>query len=242
MPKVLQYFCTLCLGLCLATQAQPSLAQNLQPEAPHQIEPVRYSGFLNGIYERLQDDKSPSGVMVKHWISPALKLAAKQKSYRAVLIDRVVLYPEPKPNVEVSRDTLKKSTDYLTKQLKKEISLALPLAKKPGHGVLRLSVAITAIKSKTKGLKPYELLPIALAAAAVKTAVGKRQKEASVALEWKLVDTGSRQTVAAGMRHGLGAELKADEGIITFEALKPALDSWASDAGYSFTEIKQAGK
>lgn len=242
MPEFLRHFRFLCLGLSLAALAQPTLAQNLQPEESPKAELIRYSGFLNGIYEQLQDDKSPSGVKVKRWVSPALRDAAKHKNYRAVLVDRVVLYPEPKPSPEVSHSTLKQSTEYLTEQLKKAVSQALPLAEKPGQGVLRLSVAITAIESITKGLKPYELLPIALAAAAVKTAIGSRRKEANVALEWKLVDTGTRQTIAAGMRQGIGAELKADEGKITFEALKPALDSWVGDAGYGFTEIKHASK
>ena len=68
-------------------------------------------------------------------------------------------------------------THYYDQALKRELSKSLPLANGPGPGVVVVRAAITAVSSKTESLKPYELIPVALVAAAVSTASGIRDQE-----------------------------------------------------------------
>lgn len=48
--------------------------------------------------------------------------------------------------------------------------------------------AITAVSAKTKGLRPYEVIPIALVAAGVSAATGIRDQDTSLSTEAQFLD------------------------------------------------------
>jgi hypothetical protein len=186
------------------------------------------SGFLGDAYGRLEETTSASNAQVKRWVAPALV------KYDKVLLEKTVLYPEPRSTNQVSSATLQAIKAYLDESLRREVGAVAELVDKPGPGTVRLKPAITAAAAKDQGFKPYEILPAAFVFSQIKKASGTRAKEAALAIEWEARDAQSGELVAAGMREGRGERLKAPTDSVTLDNYKPVLDIWAKDARAAF--------
>jgi hypothetical protein len=195
--------------------------------------PEDYSGFLKD-YSRLKEDKSPTGVAVMRWIDPSVKVS----KYTSVYIEPSQLYPKPQPTAQIPLRTLQGITQYYDQALKRELGKSLPIASSPGPGVLIVRPAITAVASKTEGFKPYEVVPIALVAAAVNTAAGGRDQETSIGTEVAFLDAESNQVVAQVVRKGAGENLENSQSTMAVSDAKAVLDGWASDLHQSFDKLK----
>ena len=100
--------------------------------------------------------------------------------------------------------------------------------------------AITAVSTSTEGLKPYEVIPIALVAAAVNTAAGGRDQNVEIATEAAFLDADSNRVLAQVVRKGAGKPLENDKTQLALEDVKPVLDGWATDMRMSFEKLKAA--
>lgn len=196
-------------------------------------QPDEYSGFL-GDYSRLKEEKSPSGAAVMRWVDPKIDLS----KYTSVYIEPTQLYPKPQPTEKIPAGTLSGITSYYDQALKREASKTLPLATSPGPGTLVMRAAITAVSSKTEGLKPYEVIPIALVAAAVSTASGIRDQETTLGTEAVFIDGESHAVVAQVVRKGTGKPLSNDSQVMKPDDVKGVIDGWASDLNKAFTQLK----
>ncbi|WP_434611188.1 DUF3313 domain-containing protein [Pseudomonas sp. D2-30] len=196
-------------------------------------QPDEYSGFL-GDYSRLKEEKSPSGAEVMRWVDPQIDLA----KYSSVYIEPTQLYPKPQPTVKIPAGTLAGITSYYDQALKREAGRSLPLATSPGPGVLVVRAAITAVSSKTEGLKPYEVIPIALVAAAVSTASGIRDQETTLGTEAVFLDGGNNAVVAQVVRKGTGKPLSNESQVMKPDDVKGVIDGWASDLHQSYLQLK----
>ncbi|WP_136475935.1 DUF3313 domain-containing protein [Pseudomonas sp. DG56-2] len=201
------------------------------------VDPSQYSGFLKD-YSRLQEAESLSGAPVMRWIDPNLKTA----HFSQVYIEPSQFYPKPQPTAVISTQTLQDITRYYDTALKRELGAVVPLASKAGPNVLVVRPAITAVATHTEGLKPYEVIPIALVAAAVNTAAGGRDQDVEIATEAAFLDGGSNTVVAQVVRKGAGRELENDTTKLTMEDVKPVLDSWATDMRHSFVKFKNEAR
>ncbi|WP_439878825.1 DUF3313 domain-containing protein [Pseudomonas prosekii] len=197
------------------------------------VEPDQYSGFLKD-YSQLKEAKSPSGAEVMRWIDPNLDVS----KFTSVYIEPTQLYPQPQPTVKIPQATLNGITGYYDQALKRELGKSLPLAAGPGPGVMVLRAAITAVSSKTEGLKPYEVIPIALVAAAVSTASGIRDQETTLATEAVFLDGSNNSVVAQVVRKGTGKPLNNDSQVMKADDVKSVIDGWASDLHQSYLKIK----
>lgn len=197
------------------------------------VQPDEYSGFLKD-YSHLREDKSPSGATVMRWIDPDLKI----DRYTSVYIEPSQLYPKPQPTQRIPQGTLQGITQYYDQALKRELGKSLPLATGPGPGVIVVRPAITAVSSKTEGLKAYEVIPVALVAAAVSTASGIRDQETDIATEAQFLDVGSNKVVAQVVRKGSGKPLENDTQVMKADDVKTVLDGWASDLHQSYLRLK----
>ncbi len=195
--------------------------------------PEDYSGFLKD-YSRLKEAKSPSGAPVMRWIDPQLD----SKAYTSVYIEPTQLYPKPAPTAQIPATTLKGITDYYDQALKRELGKSLPLASKPGPGVIVVRAAITAVSSDVEGLKPYEVIPIALVVAAASTAAGSRDRQAEIATEAVFLDGGNQKVVAQVVRKGTGKELENDKTVLRPDDVRPVIDGWAIDLHESWLKLK----
>ncbi|ETV20098.1 hypothetical protein Q048_05844 [Pseudomonas aeruginosa BWHPSA043] len=212
--------------LCLA-------ALTLTGCASKYVAPEQYSGFLQN-YSALKEDESPSGAAVMRWVQPNVDV----KRYTSVYIEPSQLYPKPQPTEKVPDSTLKGITQYYDQALRREFAKALPLATSPGAGTLIVRPAITAVSASTKGLRPYEVIPIALVAAGVSLATGIRDQDTSLATEAAFIDAANNQVVAEVVRKGAGADLENSSQVMTAQDVKAVLDVWASDMGKSFQRLK----
>lgn len=197
------------------------------------VQPDEYSGFLKD-YSQLRENKSPSGATVMRWIDPNLKT----DRYTSVYIEPSQLYPKPAPTARIPQSTLQGITQYYDQALKRELGKSLPLATGPGPGVIVVRPAITAVSSKTEGLKAYEVIPVALVAAAVSTASGIRDQQTDIATEAQFLDGGNNKVLAQVVRKGSGKPLENDSQVMKADDVKSVLDGWASDLHQSYLKLK----
>lgn len=197
------------------------------------VEPEQYSGFLQD-YSRLSEQQSPSGVKVARWIDPDLQIAR----YNQLFLEPSQFYPQPQPSARLSQETLQGITNYFDTALRRELSKVMPLSDSPTAGTLVLRPAITAVSASTEGLKPYEVIPIALVVAAASTAAGTRDQQVEIAAEAAVIDAQNSRVVAQVVRKGSGLDLENDEQVISLDNVKPVIDVWANDMRQSIEQLK----
>lgn len=197
------------------------------------VDPEQYSGFLKD-YSTLKEEKSPSGADVMRWIDPKVDVS----HFTSVYVEPSQLYPAPQATDKIPQSTLNGITQYYNQTLKNAFARELPLATGPGPGVLVVRPAITAVSAKTKGLRPYEVIPIALVAAGVSAATGIRDQDTSLATEAAFLDGGDNQVVAKMVRKGAGTDLENASEVVQAKDFKAVLDVWAQDIVKSYKQLK----
>lgn len=187
--------------------------------------PSQYSGFLSD-YSQLQPAQSASGAPVMRWVSPDFK----PENYRSVLVERPLFYPAPTPDAQVSQQTLDEIALYLQQAMRLELAGRLRIVEYPDTDTLVLRSAITAVNLSPEGLKVYEVVPVALLAAAASTAAGTRDLNTEVYVELEVIEARNSQPMARVVRKGHGLQLENDSTQLRLKDIKPALDVWAKDA------------
>ncbi|MBM7061985.1 DUF3313 domain-containing protein [Pseudomonas sp. UL073] len=217
---------SMAIALCLTSLALTGCSSKY-------IEPEEFSGFLQN-YKALQEEKSPTGAPVMRWIKPGVDVSR----FTSVYIEPSQLYPQPQATEKIPTSTLQGITTYYDQVLQTQFAKALPLATGPGQDVLVVRPAITAVSAETKGLQPYEVIPIALVAAGVSAATGIRDQDTSLATEAAFLDGGSNEVVAQVVRKGAGAELDNSSQVMKPQDARAVLDGWAQDMVTSFQALK----
>src|SRR5262245_29992497 len=180
------------------------------------VEPSKYSGFLPN-YNVLQEQESASGAKVARWIDPSLNLGR----YSSVYIEPSQFYPQPQPTQQISQAALNDITRYYDVALRRELGSVVKISNSPTADSLVLRPAITAVTTSTEGLKPYEVIPIALVVAATTTAVGTRDQEVEIATEAMFLDGGNSKLMAEVVRKGTGTSLENKKTALTVQEIKP---------------------
>jgi hypothetical protein len=213
--------------LCVASIAMAGCASKV-------TQPDEYSGFLSD-YSQLKEAKSPSGAEVMRWVDPKLDLSR----YTAVYIEPTQFYPKPQATAKIPDSTLNGINTYFNQALKRELGKSVPLDNGPGPGVIVVRAAITAVSSKTEGLKPYEFVPVALVAAAVSTGTGIRDQETTLGTEAQFLDGANGKVLAQVVRKGTGKPLANDSQVMKADDVKGVIDGWASDLHQSYVKLKK---
>lgn len=213
--------------LCIASIGMVGCASKV-------TQPDEYSGFLSD-YSRLKEAKSPSGAEVMRWVDPKLDVSR----YNAVYIEPTQFYPKPHATTKIPESTLRGINDDFNQALKRELGKSLPLAQGPGNGVLVVRAAITAVSTKTQGLKPYEYVPVALVAAAVSAGSGIRDQDTILGTEAQFLDGANGNVVAQVVRKGTGKPLENDAQAMTPNDVKGVIDGWASDLHQSSLKFRK---
>jgi hypothetical protein len=201
------------------------------------IKPEEQSGYLKD-YSDLTETKDSKGEAFYRYVSPKFT----PSNYHAVILESVEFYPKPEPTEQLSQETMNQIRDYLNQSLRQIAGDRVQLTNKPGPGVARLHVAITAVAGEKKGLKVYQFVPAAFVATMVVRGVSGTPEEARLVLEVQAVDSVSGETLLKSVRIGTGETLKKVEGqrVVTLEAVKPLIDRWAEGAGAAVTTYIQA--
>ena len=181
-----------------------------------------YRGFLGG-YDELTEQEASDGTAVMGWVSEDLK----KRGYQSVMIDPVILYPAPKPNERLSRETLTKTLESFNKKLNKEVAKVMPVTDKAGPEVMRLRFAITTISAGFRDLRWFEYTPVTLTVASTGAAAGVRDEAVEVFVEAELLDSQSSERLAAVVRRGMGKDVGGSSEPIAIENIEPVLDEWS---------------
>jgi hypothetical protein len=174
------------------------------------------SGFLPD-YTKLEKQKDAKGSELKRWQSPNLTKA----NYQKILLEPVTFFPAPKASEQISDQVLTEIQTYLDTSLR-TVGLA-----EAGPGVLRLKVAITAVDTHNVGLKPWQLIPVALIVQGAKRASGNVKQNVDLNVEALVSDSVSGEALAMSVRQGKGQEIKDEDVQVTVDDLKPRIDEWS---------------
>lgn len=189
------------------------------------VSQAQYSGFLSS-YEGLSSSKTASGTHVLRWVDPTFNVA----NYDNILYQPVRFHPAPVPNERISQQTLDELLAYtnsrlsaaLFSRLKQTNSNTMPRT-------LAFRAAITGVNTDTEGLKPYEVIPVALVLAGAMAASGQRDQNTELYLEGELIDTATGKSVMRVVRKGLGKTLSNDQQKVTADDLKSVIDNLTKD-------------
>lgn len=193
--------------------------------AKKQPDGSQYSGFLQD-YSQVRNEKDATGDKVLRFVSPKLK----SQGYNKVLIEPIQYYPEPTESEKVSAKTLAQIQTYSGEAMTREIGNITTITDKPGEGVARMRVALTAVGTSAAGLKPHQYIPVALVLTGARAAAGAHPEDATLLLEAELTDSISGERLAVAIRSGTGERLKSirqSGSVVTLESVKPLLDDWA---------------
>ena len=185
----------------------------------------QYSGFLPS-YEGLKPVETASGQKALRWVDPAFDVA----NYDKLIFQPVRFYPAPQPTDRIGQQTYDELLKYANGRLSEALSSRFQLvgfSHEPR--TLEFRGAITGVSADNKGLKPYEVIPIALVVAGAMAATGERDQDTELYLEGELIDTSTGKPVLRVVRKGFGKTLSNDRQAIGFSDLKPVIDELTAD-------------
>jgi hypothetical protein len=202
--------------------------------------PPKESGFLGNDYSKMHETQAPGGGNRLSYLNPKFTPA----NYNAILLDPVTYYPEPQPTENVSMETLNQIRGYVDTSLRQKIGQEVHLVDKPGPGVARIRVAVTAVGNKDQPLAVYQYIPIALVVTGAKAAIeGGRPQDATIAIESSVTDSVTGELLYAAVRGGTGEEIKSStqaEGGVRLDSLKKLIDTWTSGAAQEVSKYVAA--
>ncbi|MCU1752426.1 DUF3313 domain-containing protein [Pseudomonas sp. 6D_7.1_Bac1] len=192
-------------------------------------EKEQYSGFLPN-YNNLQEVTTPSGEKTMRWVSPSWN----PNAYDTVAFKHMDLYPVPKPNERVNRQTLDQLQAYVTDNAKSVLSQKYHVVPNvqsapAGSRVLVVRAAITGVTASNEGMKWYEVLPVTAAIGATQAATGHRDQDTELFIEAEMIDASNGQTVAKVVRKVMGEQVKNASQPVTANDFKAAIKKLNSD-------------
>lgn len=193
----------LALGGCAATQ---------QPRGPFSSA-VQESGFLEGLYPRMQEGEAGQALLV--YRNPRANELAPNE-YDRVLLDTVTIYFAPDSKLkDVPHDQLQHLATLFGGALADELSSDYPLVEAPGPKTLRIQAAITDAQATHAVLKALSFVPIPVGVPGVKFALLKAKELATgkpvfageVTAEVKITDARSGEVLFAAVDRRVGGRL-----------------------------------
>lgn len=183
----------------------------------------KYSGWLKD-YSGLESFQDSMGNTVQRKVNPKLM----PQNYKAVMIDKVELYPAPQPTDAVSEKTLRDVAAYADTQLREVLGAQVKLVDQPGPGVARLRVAITGASVGKADLAAYQYIPIAFLLTQASRAASGSPHQVKIFTEAEMTDSVSGERLLAAVREGKGDSYEGDK--VNVDSLKPLLGKWMAGA------------
>lgn len=153
-------------------------------------------------------------------------------------------FPTPQPSEDVTLEMLLEIRDAINSELRREIGERVRLADRPGLGVARIRIAVTAVGASTRALETYQYIPIALVMTGARAALdGGLPRDATVAIESRVTDALSDELLYASVRGGTGervANATQGQGGVRLSALQPLIDEWTSGAANEIQKYVRA--
>ncbi len=158
-------------------------------------EPGRFSGFLDGYYDKLQP--GPKDGVKQRWLKPGTDFTR----YNWIMLDSVVFFLAEDSYKGIDPQDLKELADGLNKEVVAVFPNRSKFVAQPGPGVVRLRFAITGLKQSNPGRSAIStVLPVGLAVNLVKKgAGGSWSGSGATSMEVMAIDTMTNEVIAVGM-------------------------------------------
>jgi hypothetical protein len=201
-----------------------ALAGILAACATHQARDVTPTTFL-GDYSMLKEGGEGRAQLL--YIDPQVDF----KSYTAIMIDPVRLYASGKHQMDkMSVEDQQKILNYADAAIRKQLAADFKLVDAPGHGVMRLRVAITEAEDANVTLDTMStIMPPAIALSSlVALGTGEWPFTGSAGVEAEGLDSVSGKRLFAAVDRRTGAKVtgKGDK-FDDWRTVKNAIDFWA---------------
>jgi len=200
--------------------------------ASNYVTPDEYSGYLSD-YSKLEQVDTASGGETLRWISH--KIVAQK--YHSVILEKTILYPEPRPTEQVTSTLLTQFSWSVDKAIESSVGGRFKIVTDPGEGVLHIKPAITGVAHSMEGMKPIEILPIAMVLGVGKMALGTRDQDVDVFLEVAVTDSQTGELLATAVRKGEGKQLENDTEKLSMVHLEEMVANWKLDAASVFSQL-----
>jgi len=208
------------------------MALSLVGCASNYVSKDQYSGYLND-YSKLEQVDTASGGETLRWISEKIS----SQNYHSIIVDKTVLYPEPQASEQVTDTLLRQFSWTVSKMIKNAAEGSFKLVTEPGEGVLHIKPAITGVAHNMEGMKPIEILPVAMVLGLGKAALGTRDRDVSVFLEVAVTDSQTGELLATAVRKGEGEQLENDTEKLSMVHLEEMIANWKVDTNSIFKQL-----
>ncbi|MCY1282890.1 hypothetical protein D9M70_317430 [compost metagenome] len=189
------------------------------------VSQAQYSGFLPS-YDGLESVDTASGQKALRWVDPSFDVA----QYEKLIFQPLRFYPTPQTTDRIGQQTYDDLLKYANARLGEALSKRFQLVGfSRGPRTLEFRGAITGVSANNQGLKPYEVIPVALVVAGAMAATGERDQNTELFLEGELIDTSTGKPVLRVVRKGFGKTLNNDKQAVDFADLKPVIDELTTD-------------
>lgn len=188
------------------------------------VNQAQYSGFLPS-YEGLTTVKTTSGRTALRWTAPEFNVA----NYDRLIYQPISFHPKPSPTDRISEQTYYDLLKYANTRLSQAFAERFQLVSSSAPHTLVFRGAITGVNTETEGLKPYEIIPVALVIAGAMAATGERDQSAELLLEGEFIDASTGAPLMRVVRKGFGKTLDNSKQAVTAADLKPVINELTAD-------------
>ena len=178
------------LAITIASLAACSSGPKLMTEK------IPESGFLPNYKVMQPVDNTPKDIRAWRYLKPGLIAS----SYTAVMIEPVYLNHREYTK-EITPEVIAQTKKILEEAIRQAVSRRgdIKIVNQPGPGVLRVAVAITGAEISADGLRPWNFMPIGLAANANTYAASVNSRTPALVMENRITDSQSREFIAGDM-------------------------------------------
>lgn len=158
-------------------------------------EPKKYSGFLDGYYDKLQP--GPKDAVKQRWLKPG----ADFTKYNRAMLDSVVFFLADDSYKGIDPQDMKELADGLNKAVVDAFPNKSNFVAEPGPNVARIRFAITGLKQSNPGRSAVStVLPVGLAVNLVKKgAGGSWTGSGATSMEVMILDSMTNDVIAVAV-------------------------------------------
>jgi hypothetical protein len=156
----------------------------------------KYSGFLEGYYDKLQP--GPEGGAKMRWVKPGVDFL----QYKKFMVDSVVFFfADDSKYKGIDPQVMKDLADKFNKEIVTALQKNYTVVTEPGPDVVRLRIAITGFKASSPGLSAVtSIVPVGLAVSTVKKgASGSWAGSGATSAEFMALDSTTNDVIVAAV-------------------------------------------
>jgi hypothetical protein len=204
----------------------------------HSVPEEARSGFLRD-YDRLEKVQGEEGVL--RWVKPDVDWI----QYTRFMVDPIQFRVPPahETDAQPRPEIVAAARSDFRGALIRELGSRYVITDKPGIGVARLRVALTAVDPNLREIKSWEFIPVVFLETGAPETNGSHGKNLRVFMEEALSDSVSGKLLSEAIQGRTSREVGSAKLVeANAEDMKPVLDFWASEAAEQVARRRSESK